>query len=54
MCPANFDLGNDLAHMYSLPHLSLEDRMQKILQSECSETRIKEGKPKLYKNLQKH
>ena len=40
--------------MYSLPHLSLADRMQKILQSECSETKIKEGKTKLYKNLQKH
>ena len=54
LCPANFDLGNDLTYMYSLPHLSLEDRMQKILQSECSENRIKEGKTKLYKNLQKH
>ena len=54
MCPANFDFGNDLAHMYSLPHSSLADRMQKILQSECSETKIKEGKTKLYKNLQKH
>ena len=59
MYPANFDFGNDLAHMYSLPHLSLADRMQKILQSECSETKIKEGKikegkTKLYKNLQKH
>ena len=40
--------------MYSLPHLSLADKMQKILQSECSETKIKEGKTKLYKNLQKH
>ena len=40
--------------MYSLPHLSLADRMQKVLQSECSETKIKEGKTKLYKNLQKH
>ena len=54
VCPANFDFGNDLAHMYSLPHLSLADRMQKIIQSECSETKIKEGKTKLYKNLQKH
>ena len=54
VCPANFDFGNDLAHMYSLPHLSLTDRMQKILQSECSETKIKEGKTQLYKNLQKH
>ena len=40
--------------MYSLPNLSLADRMQKILQSECSETKIKEGKTKLYKNLRKH
>ena len=40
--------------MYSLPHLSLEDRMRKILQCECSETKIKEGKTKLYKNFQKH
>ena len=54
LCAVNFDLGNDLAYMYSLPYLSLEDRMQKILQSECSENRIKEGKTKLYKNLQKH
>ena len=28
--------------------------MQTILQSECSETKIKEGKTKLYKNLQEH
>ena len=51
VCPANFDLGNYLAHMYSLP---LKFSKYECKQYACSETRIKEGKTKLYKNLQKH
>ena len=54
LCPANFDFCHDLTYMLSLPNLNLDDRMQKIKKSECSEMKIRAGKTKLFKHLKKH
>ena len=54
LCPANFDFCHDLTYLLSLPNLNLDERMQKIIKSECSEMKIRAGKTKLFKHLKKH
>ena len=52
VCPANFDIGN-LAYMFSLPHVNIKYRMEKILMSGCNRAYKKEAF-KLYNKLAKH
>ena len=40
--------------MLSLLNLNLDDRMQKIIKSECNEMKIRAGKTKLFKHLKIH
>ena len=54
LCPAHFKKGNKLEYLISLPHLDLQDRCTKILDSVASEDKIASSITMLYSKLKVH